>query len=77
IASTFDAAPADFRFGAAVVGFAEILRQSPHARGWKLADVERIARGAASQNGDQQEFISLARRAGALSAGKADAAVAK
>lgn len=77
IASSFDAAPADFRFGAAVVGFAEILRQSPHARTWKLSEVERIARAAASQNGDQQELISLAKRAGALAAGKADAAVAK
>lgn len=77
IAASFDAAPADLRFATAVAGFAEILRQSPHARTWKMADVERIARGAASQNGDQQEFISLVRRAGALAGGKPDATVAK
>jgi Ca-activated chloride channel family protein len=77
IAPSFDAAPADLRFAAAVTGFAEILRQSPHARTWKMADVERVARGSASQNGDQQEFIALVRRAGGLAAGRPDATVAR
>ncbi|EYF08737.1 Von Willebrand factor type A domain protein [Chondromyces apiculatus DSM 436] len=77
ISETFEAAPADFRFGSAVVGFAEILRQSPHARGWKMADVERIARASASQKGDQQEFTGLVRRASALAGGRTDAVVAK
>jgi Ca-activated chloride channel family protein len=77
IAASFDAAPANLRFAAAVTGFAEILRESPHARTWKLADVERIARAAANQNGDQQELITLVKRAAAMKAGKPDAAIAK
>lgn len=76
IAASFDAAPADFRLAAAVAGFAEILRKSPHARSWRLSDVERIARAAAAQKGDQQEFIGIVRRAGALSRGETDAVAA-
>ncbi|WP_434045461.1 MULTISPECIES: vWA domain-containing protein [Sorangium] len=77
IAPTFDAAPADLRFASAVAGFSEILRHSPHARSWRLSDVEKIARGAASSKGDQQEFIGLVRRAGALAGGRKDAVIAK
>ncbi|WP_437835402.1 vWA domain-containing protein [Sorangium sp. So ce1153] len=77
VAPTFDAAPADFRFASAVAGFSEILRRSPHARSWRLSDVERIARAAASSKGDQQEFIGVVRRAGALAGGKTDAVVAQ
>jgi Ca-activated chloride channel family protein len=77
IAPSFDAAPQDLRFASAVVGFAEILRQSPHARTWKLADVEKIARASAADKGDQQEFIAIARRAVALAGGKTDASIAK
>ncbi|XYH99165.1 vWA domain-containing protein [Sorangium sp. So ce1128] len=77
VAPTFDAAPADFRFASAVAGFSEILRRSPHARSWRLSDVERIARAAASSKGDQQEFIGIVRRAGALAGGRTDAVVAK
>ncbi|KYF70486.1 vWA domain-containing protein, partial [Sorangium cellulosum] len=77
IAPTFDAAPADLRFASAVAGFSEILRHSPHARSWRLSDVETIARGAASSKGDQQEFIGLVRRAGALAGGRKDAVIAK
>ncbi|WP_437279608.1 VWA domain-containing protein [Sorangium sp. So ce375] len=73
IAPAFDAAPADFRFASAVAGFAEVLRHSPHARSWRLADIEKIARAAASSKGDQQEFIGIVRRAGALAGGKTDA----
>ncbi|WP_437677617.1 vWA domain-containing protein [Sorangium sp. So ce131] len=77
VAATFDAAPADLRFAAAVAGFSEILRRSPHARAWRLADVERIARGAASSKGDQQELIALVRRAGAIAGGRTDAVASK
>jgi Ca-activated chloride channel family protein len=76
IAPTFDAAPADLRFVAAVAGFAEILRQSPAARTWRLADVERIAQAAAADRKDQQELIDLVRRARALS-GESKVAVAR
>lgn len=78
IAPSFEAAPADLRFAAAVVGFGEILRQSPHARTWRMADVERIARAAAKDREDRQELVDLARRAGALQGGGgASAAVAR
>ncbi|WP_437636375.1 vWA domain-containing protein [Sorangium sp. So ce854] len=76
LAPTFDAAPADLRFAAAVAGFSEILRHSPHARSWRLSDVEKIARGAASSKGDQQEFIGVVRRASALAGGRPDAVIA-
>ncbi|WP_438018150.1 VWA domain-containing protein [Sorangium sp. So ce315] len=76
VAPTFDAAPADLRFAAAVAGFSEILRHSPHARSWRLSDVEKIARGAASSKGDQQEFIGIVRRASALAGGRPDAVIA-
>jgi Ca-activated chloride channel homolog len=77
IAASFEAAPADLRFATAVIGFGEILRQSPHARTWRMADVERIARAAAKDQEDQQEFLALARKAGALQGGGGSANVAK
>jgi Ca-activated chloride channel family protein len=77
IAASFDAAPRDFRFAAAVAGFAEILRQSPHAREWSLGDVARIAGAAAIDRADQQEFVGLVQRAQRLATGTASAAVAR
>ena len=70
IAASFDAAPASFRFAAAVAGFAEILRQSPHARNSSLSEVERIARASAADRGDQQELLDIVKRASAISGGK-------
>jgi Ca-activated chloride channel family protein len=67
IARSFDAAPADVRFASAVAGFAEILRQSPHAKDWTLASVEQIARSAAGGGTDQQELVDLVGRARRLS----------
>ncbi|AUX20222.1 hypothetical protein SOCEGT47_006870 [Sorangium cellulosum] len=77
IAAAFDAAPADLRFAAAVAGFSEILRRSPHARALRLSDVEAIARAAASRRGDQREFIDLVRRARALAGGGTGAVAAR
>jgi Ca-activated chloride channel homolog len=70
-APSFEAAPASLRFAAAVTEFGEILRQSPHARGVSLAQVEQTARAAALPRADQQEFLGLVRKADALSGGKA------
>ena len=67
MSASFAAAPADLRFAAAVMGAAEILRHSPHAQGWKLADVERIARAASKDVADHRELIDLVHRAAALS----------
>ncbi len=56
----FEEASRDFRFASAVMGFAEILRQSEHARGWGMEDVRRVAQ-AATQEGNEQreEFVAL------------------
>lgn len=77
IARSFETAPADLRFAAAVIGAGEILRHSPHAAGWTLADVQRIARAAATWHPDHREFIDMVVLAGALWAQSAPLAVAK
>jgi Ca-activated chloride channel family protein len=66
IASSFSAAPANLRFATAVVGFAEVLRKSPHARHWSLATAERIAGDASWGQSEQHEFLSLVRKARGL-----------
>ncbi|UQA61667.1 vWA domain-containing protein [Polyangium aurulentum] len=77
IAASFDAAPRNFRFATAVAGFAEVLRQSPHAREWSLGDVARIADAAATSAADQQEFVSLVHRAHKIAGGNPAAPVAR
>jgi Ca-activated chloride channel family protein len=66
IASSFDQAPSSFRFATAVAGFAEVLRQSPAARGVSLQEVARIASASAGDRRDQQELVELVRRAAKL-----------
>lgn len=56
----------DFRFGAAVTTFAEILRESPHAEGLSHELVEEVAQGAAGKSSDRLEFLELVRAADAL-----------
>lgn len=58
-ASSFDEAPESHRFAVAVAAFAEVLRKSPHAADWKLAQIEEIARGAAGQRPERQELVGL------------------
>jgi Ca-activated chloride channel family protein len=54
----------DFQFGASVVAFAEILRNSPYARELKLELVEELASASSSPNQkDRMEFIELVRKA--------------
>jgi Ca-activated chloride channel family protein len=77
IAASFDAAPREFRFAVAVAGFAEVLRQSPHAAKWSLADIARIADQAATSQSDQQELVSLVHSAERIAGGNRGAAVAK
>ena len=69
IAATFDAAPQSLRLAASIAELGEILRQSPHAAGVGLADVQRIAQAAAGPRADQQELLDLIRRAGAITGG--------
>lgn len=64
LASRFAEAPQDLRFATAVMGAAEIFRQSPYARSWRLSHVREIARAATSSgNAERQEFLSLLNRA--------------
>ncbi len=62
----FDQAPQSFRFASAVVGFAEVLRQSPHAKEYSLADVAQIAKAAAGDARDQQEMVELVKKAASM-----------
>ncbi len=76
IAPTFDAAPESLRFAAAVVGFAEVLRQSPYMREVPLSTIENLARQAANGSPERAEFVDLVHRARNLS-GSEKLAVAK
>jgi Ca-activated chloride channel family protein len=65
---SFEAAPSDLRFATAVMAAAEIFRQSPHAKGWSLDRVQRIARAATpAGNAEREEFVLLLERAKQIS----------
>lgn len=68
VAPSFNRAKPSLRLAAAVAGFAEILRKSPHAEKWRLAEVERIAVNAAGEDEQAQELVSLIRTARSLDA---------
>jgi Ca-activated chloride channel family protein len=65
--SRFEQASRAFRFGAAVVEYAEILAHSEHAEGAELGRVITIAEGAMGQQDEQREFVELVRQAQRLS----------
>jgi Ca-activated chloride channel homolog len=68
IARPFAGAPADLRFAAAVMGGSELLRQSPHAKGWTFGRVISIVADTdPSHDPDRAEFLSLMRKAMELS----------
>ena len=69
ISPTFESAPQSLRLAAAVAEFGEVLRQSSHAAGVRLDDVQRVALSAAGQRADQQELLDWIRRAGAITGG--------
>ena len=75
IAASFDVAPENFRFAAAVSGFAELLRKSSHAKTYGFADVARLADASAGNRPERKELAELVRRAAQLSGG--DKALAK
>ncbi|MCA9546259.1 MAG: DUF3520 domain-containing protein, partial [Myxococcales bacterium] len=67
VAETFEMASADFRFGAAVTEFAEILHHSEHCDGADFAQVKAIAQGALDEpTPDRSELIELVERAAGL-----------
>lgn len=59
LASSFDAAPASFRFAAATAEYAEILRRSKHSEGARFDDVLGILRATAGEDNDKKELIEL------------------
>jgi len=59
LAKSFAEASDDFRFATAVMGAAEILRRSPHARHWTLDSVRTIAIEATKGSAVRKEFVEL------------------
>lgn len=56
----FEMTPWTLRFATAVMGFAEILRSSPYAKGWTLTQAREIAKQAAQSNDPtHSELIEL------------------
>ena len=51
----------DFRFATAVMGGAELLRQSPHAGNWNYDRVLSIISDASMIDHDREEFSKLMR----------------
>jgi Ca-activated chloride channel family protein len=64
---SFEAADANFRLAVAVMSFAEILRESPHAKEWTLGKVESIAKGTSIIPAEQTGLLELIGRAKTLS----------
>jgi len=62
--TSFASASADFRFAAAVMAAAEILRHSPDAEGWDLGQVRAVARAAAGDSPERAELVGLLDRVG-------------
>jgi len=63
LSQSFEGASKDFRFLTAVMGAAEVFRQSPWAAEWSYGQIQRIARDAAGDSAERQEFVSLLKRA--------------
>jgi Ca-activated chloride channel family protein len=64
LSASFATASADLRFATAVMGAAELLRQSPHAERWSFEQVLKLARDATPEgNAEREEFIALLERA--------------
>jgi Ca-activated chloride channel homolog len=59
IAPSFAAAEPGLRFAVAVVALAEVLRGSPHALGWDIAEIERIAASSTEQKAERIELLGL------------------
>ncbi len=66
LAKSFDVAPSDLRFDAAVTEYAEILRQSKHSQGARWGDVLGILGATAGENPDRRELMALVQGARAL-----------
>jgi Ca-activated chloride channel homolog len=63
---SFAEVDSSFRFAAAVAGFAEVLRGSPHALDWSLDDIQELAATSQGQRAERAELVSLIGRANEL-----------
>ncbi|SEN15479.1 Ca-activated chloride channel family protein [Stigmatella aurantiaca] len=66
VRGSMEAASTDFRFALAVASTADILRASPAAQGWSLAQARALAEGATEGRAERTEFVTLVSRAQAL-----------
>jgi Ca-activated chloride channel family protein len=64
--ASMEAASPDFRFAVAVASTADILRDSPSARGWSLDTARKLAESATQGDADRNEFVKLVSQARAL-----------
>lgn len=62
----FEQAPENYRFAVSVAGFAEVLRQSPWAANWQLAQIRAIAAESAAQKKERLELVALIDKASTL-----------
>jgi Ca-activated chloride channel family protein len=62
IMNRFDDAPASLRMASAVVGMAEILRESPYAKHWSIDRVVDVARSVPPSHSDRAELLSMTRQ---------------
>ena len=65
VRSSVDALPGDYKFAAAVAGFAQILRADPYLKDFGYDDVIRLANAGKGEDafGYRAEFVSLVRLA--------------
>jgi Ca-activated chloride channel family protein len=68
----FSDSPDDFQFATAVMGGAELLRNSPHAQAWNFDRVLSILDDAAVSDSDRQEFVKLMKIAKRLAPSRSD-----
>jgi Ca-activated chloride channel homolog len=66
LAKSFEASDASYKLAVSVMAFAEVLRESPHAKEWSLTKVESIAKTASVVPAEQSELLELIGRAKTL-----------
>ena len=66
LGASFEGASEDFRFAAATVEFAEIVRKSKHSEGARFDDVIGILSGASKQDPDRLQLVELVQAAKSL-----------
>lgn len=68
IQDNFEASSEDFRFGAAVAEYAEVLRQSKHVEQADLPEIKRVAEQACQESVDakKDEFMELVSKADSM-----------